>query len=293
MDKKKQNELIERAKTLTEALPYISRFCGKTIVVKYGGNAMNDPEVMKTIMQDVAALKIVGVNPVLVHGGGPDISSLLTRLGISSRFENGLRVTDAATMDAVQMALGKLNKNLAAALCLEGVKAIGLCGQDGGLISVEKYEDGKTDYGFVGKIVGINAELLTDLSQNGYIPVIATIGTDDAGKAYNVNADTAAGAIGGALGAEKLLYLTDIDGVRENENDPGSLIAEITVSTLRAMIADGRIHGGMVPKVLSCVDAIECGVKNVLILNGTVPHSILLELFTDSGVGTMVVPDRA
>lgn len=292
MNIKKQNELIERAKILTEALPYISRFRGKTIVIKYGGNAMNNPSVIKTIMQDVATLKIVGVNPILVHGGGPDINAMLKRLDIPSRFENGLRVTDEATMEVVQMALGKLNKNITAALCTMGVKAIGLCGQDDGLITVQKYADGSaTDYGYVGKIQNINTSVLETFIKEGYIPVIATVGVDNAGVAYNVNADTAAGAIGGALQAEKLLYLTDIDGVREDENDPASLISEISASSLQAMITDGRIRGGMVPKALSCIDAISCGVKNVLIVNGTIPHSILLELFTDTGVGTMVVSD--
>ncbi len=289
----KQTELIERAKIITEALPYISRYRGKTVVIKYGGNAMNDPSIIKTIMQDVATLKIVGVHPLLVHGGGPEINTLLKRLNISSRFENGLRITDAATMEVVQMALGKLNKNIAAALCTLGVNAVGVSGQDDGLIRVEKYTDGtSTDYGYVGKITDINCGIIRELSDKGYIPVIATVGADRDGRAYNVNADTAAGAIGGAVQAEKLLYLTDVDGVRENENDPASLIPEITVSGLRAMIADGRIRGGMVPKAQSCIQAIECGVNNVLILNGTIPHSILLELFTHSGVGTMVVPDK-
>lgn len=286
----KQKELIERAKIITEALPYISRYRGKTVVIKYGGNAMNDPTVIKTIMQDVATLKIVGVNPVLVHGGGPEISGLLKRLGIESRFENGLRVTDAAAMEVVQMALAKLNKNISATLCSLGVNAVGISGQDDGLIRVEKYsDDSGTDYGYVGKITTVNCSLVKELSQKGYIPVIATVGADSEGNAYNVNADTAAGAVGGALHAEKLLYLTDIDGIRENEHDPASLLPEINVETLKAMIADGKIRGGMVPKALSCIHAIEYGVQNVLITNGTVPHSILLELFTHSGVGTMIV----
>ena len=284
-----QDELIERAKIITEALPYISRYRGKTMVIKYGGNAMNNADIIRTIMQDIATLKIVGVHPVLVHGGGPDISALLKRLSIPSRFENGLRITDAPAMEAVQMALMKLNKNITAALGTLDVKAIGLCGQDNGLIEVEKFGDASgVDYGYVGKIVNINTEVLETLIKKDFIPVIATVGVDKAGKAYNVNADTAAGAIGGSLRAEKLLYLTDIDGIREDENDPKSLIAETTVAHLREMIADGRIHGGMAPKALSCIDAIERGMKNVLILNGTVPHSILLELFTDSGIGTMV-----
>ena len=236
----KQNELIERASIITEALPYISRYRGKTIVIKYGGNAMNNPDVIRTIMQDVATLKIVGVAPVLVHGGGPEINSMLSRLGIKSEFRNGLRVTDAATMEIVQMALSKLNKNIAAALGTLGVKAVGVSGMDDGLVRVEKYSDSSgADYGYVGKIKSVNTAVLDTLISNDYIPVIATIGSDECGKAYNVNADTAAGAIGGAMHAEKLLYLTDVDGVRENENDPSSLIPEITVNGLKEMIADG------------------------------------------------------
>ena len=213
MTTNQQNELIERAKIITEALPYISQYRGKTMVIKYGGNAMNDPSIIRTIMQDIATLKIVGVNPVLVHGGGPDINALLKRLDIPSRFENGLRITDAPAMDAVQMALTKLNKNLAAALGTLNVKAIGLCGQDNGLIEVEKFTDGSgTDYGYVGKIVNINTDVLDTLIKKDFIPVIATVGVDKEGKAYNVNADTAAGAIGGSLRAEKLLYLTSLSG---------------------------------------------------------------------------------
>lgn len=284
-----QNEWIERAKIITEALPYISRFRGKTVVIKYGGNAMNDKNVIHTVMQDIATLKIVGVRPVLVHGGGPDINALLARLQIPSRFCNGLRITDSATMEVVQMALTKLNKNIAAHLNTLNVKAIGLCGQDDGLLKVSKYaDDSGTDYGYVGKIEHVGTNVLQTLLQEDYIPVIASVGVDTAGNAYNVNADTAAGAVGGALHAEKLVYLTDIDGIRADEHDPASLIPEITATEVRAMIADGRIHGGMVPKALSCIEAIERGVRNVLIVNGTIPHSILLELFTDSGVGTMI-----
>ncbi len=287
---KKMQDYIERAKVITEALPHISRFSGKTVVIKYGGNAMNDEKIIRTILEDVATLKIVGVNPILVHGGGPEINSLLTKLDIPTKMVGGLRVTDGETMEAVQMALaGKVNKNIVGTLNTLGVKAIGLCGKDGNLIEVEKMPvtDG-VDYGFVGKITKINTRILELISRDEYIPVIATIGTDSNGFSYNVNADTAAGAIGGALKAEKLLYLTDIDGLRANENDENSLISEITCKKVNEMIADGSIKGGMIPKIKSCVHAVESGVKNVLIINGTVPHSILLELFTDSGIGTMV-----
>lgn len=281
---------IERANIIVEALPYISRYSSKTLVIKYGGNAMNDPEIIRTIMQDVATLKIVGVNPVLVHGGGPEINTMLKKLDIKSEFINGLRVTTAEAMEVVQMTLsGKVNKNIAAMLNTMGVKAIGLCGKDGNLIEAEKMPlKNGIDYGFVGNITKINTKVLQMLANDEYIPVIATIGCGSNGESYNINADTAAGAIGGAMHAEKLLFLTDIDGIRADENDPTSLIPEITCSQIKQMIADGKITGGMIPKVTSCIDAIESGVKTVLIINGTIKHSILLELFTDTGIGTMV-----
>ena len=283
------NEIIERANILVEALPYISAFTGKTIVIKYGGNAMNDPETVRTIMQDVAALKIVGVKPILVHGGGPEINGMLNRVHIEPQFSAGLRVTDEKTMEIVQMVLaGKINKNVVSLLNTLGVRAVGLCGKDANLIEVKKYvPESGADIGFVGEIVAVNDALLTALSDD-YIPVISSIGTDKNGNSYNVNADTAAGAIGGAVKAEKLIFLTDIDGIRKKENDPKSLISRITVNEIEKMIASGAIGGGMIPKVRSCIDAIAKGIKSVQIVNGTIPHSILLELFTDSGVGTMV-----
>ncbi|MCI9031404.1 MAG: acetylglutamate kinase [Clostridia bacterium] len=282
------NEMIERAKTLVEALPYISAFSGKTIVIKYGGNAMNDENTVRTIMQDVAALKIVGVKPILVHGGGPEINSMLSRVHIEPQFSGGLRVTDEKTMEIVQMVLaGKINKNVVSLLNTLGVKAVGLCGKDAGLIKVKKYSPNGTDIGYVGEIVSINEKLLEALTGD-YIPVISSIGADEAGVSYNVNADTAAGAIGGAVGAEKLIFLTDIDGIRSKENDPTTLISRISVGEIEDMIESGAIKGGMIPKVRGCIDAIRHGIKSVQIVNGTIPHSILLELFTDSGVGTMV-----
>ena len=282
------NEMIERAKTLVEALPYISAFSGKTIVIKYGGNAMNDEGTVRTIMQDVAALKVVGVKPILVHGGGPEINSMLSRVHIEPQFSGGLRVTDEKTMEIVQMVLaGKINKNVVSLLNTLGVKAVGLCGKDAGLIKVKKYCPGGADIGFVGEIVSINDKLLDALTAD-YIPVISSIGADEQGVGYNVNADTAAGAIGGAVGAEKLIFLTYIDGIRRKENDPSTLISHITTEEIEKMIASGAIKGGMIPKVRGCIDAIRHGIKSVQIVNGTIPHSILLELFTDSGVGTMV-----
>ncbi len=277
---------IERAKIICEALPYIHQYSGKTLVIKYGGNAMNDGAITTTILQDIAALKIVGVNPILVHGGGPEINKLLSRLGIKPQFKNGLRVTDEATMEVAQMILcGKINKNIVGELNSMGVKAIGLCGKDSQLIKAEKFND---DLGYVGKITEINSKLLEILAEDEFIPVIASIATDDNGNTYNVNADTAAAAIGAATHAEKLLFLSDIDGIMQNKNDKESLIERITVPELRRMIDDGSISGGMVPKAQSCIDAIERGINSVFVLNGTLPHSILLELFTDSGVGTMI-----
>lgn len=284
-----REETINRANLLVEALPYISRYSGKTVVIKYGGNAMNSPEILKTIMQDVAALKIVGVNPVLVHGGGPEINAMLDKLSIKSEFINGMRVTTKEAMEVVQMVLGgKVNKNIVSTLNTLGVKAVGLCGKDGNLIEVEKKKasDG-VDYGYVGDIKKINTEILTSLNKD-YIPVIATIGVDKNGESYNINADVAAGAIGGALNAERLMFLTDIDGIRADEKDPLSLIPRITVPQIKKMIETKAISGGMIPKVNSCIDALNQGIKNVLVINGTIPHSILLELFTDSGIGTWV-----
>ena len=277
---------IERANIICEALPYIHQYSGKTLVIKYGGNAMNDEAITTTILQDVAALKIVGVNPILVHGGGPEINRLLDKVGIQSQFVGGMRVTDEATMEIAQMVLcGKINKNIAGELNFMGVKAIGLCGKDSQLIKAEKLDE---KLGYVGKITEINAELLELLARDEFIPVIASIATDDHGNSYNVNADVAAAAIGAAMHAEKLLFLSDIDGIMANKDNRQTLIDRISISELRAMIERGDITGGMVPKANSCIDAIERGIGSVFVLNGTLPHSILLELFTDSGVGTMI-----
>lgn len=277
---------IERANIICEALPYIHQYSGKTLVIKYGGNAMNDEAITTTILQDVAALKIVGVNPILVHGGGPEINRLLDKVGIQSQFVGGMRVTDEATMEIAQMVLcGKINKNIAGELNSMGVKAIGLCGKDSQLIKAEKLDE---KLGYVGKITEINAELLELLARDEFIPVIASIATDDHGNSYNVNADVAAAAIGAAMHAEKLLFLSDIDGIMANKDNRQTLIDRISISDLRAMIERGDITGGMVPKANSCIDAIKRGIGSVFVLNGTLPHSILLELFTDSGVGTMI-----
>ena len=281
---------INKANILIEALPYIQRLWGKTIVIKYGGNAMKNEDLTRKILEDVTLLKYVGINPILVHGGGPEINAMLGRVGVQSSFHNGLRITDDATMEIVQMVLaGKLNKNIAASIGQLGGKAIGLCGKDADLIRVKKkppLPDG-VDLGHVGDIVSVNTKLLNALCQDEYIPVISSIGTDENGQSYNINADTAAAAVATALKAEKLIFLTDIDGVRADPEDPTSLYPILTVERAHALIDEGVITGGMIPKVNSCVDAIEKGVRRVHILNGTIPHPIILEIFTDRGIGTM------
>lgn len=283
-------QFINKANILIEALPYIQKLWGKTIVIKYGGNAMVDPSLTRKILEDVTLLKYVGLNPILVHGGGPEINAMLKRVDVKSEFHNGLRITDDATMEIVQMVLaGKLNKNIAAEIGTLGGKAIGLCGKDAGLIVVKKkppLPDG-VDLGHVGDIVKVNTKLLNTLCTDEYIPVISSVGVDENGDSYNINADTAAAAIATALKAEKLIYLTDIDGVRRVADDPTTLIPVMTAEQAHAYIADGTITGGMIPKVTACVDAIEKGVRRVHIINGTIPHPIILEIFTDRGIGTM------
>ncbi len=286
--------LIHNANILLEALPYIQVLSGKTVVVKYGGNAMLEDHVTKTILQDITLLKYVGVNPIVVHGGGPEINALLTRLDIPTRFHNGYRVTDARTMEAVQMVLtGKINKDIVASLNAMGGRAIGLCGIDAGLIRCTKAPpmDGE-DLGFVGRVESINTNLTSLLTTDEFIPVIAPIGVDDQGNSYNINADTVAGEIAAAVKAEKLIFLTDIDGIRRDRSDPASLIPVITVSEIHEAIKNGIIEGGMIPKVRGCLQAIEQGVNRTHILNGTIPHPIVLEIFTDKGIGTMVTRDE-
>jgi len=281
---------INKANILIEALPYIQRLWGKTVVIKYGGNAMKSDDLTLKILEDVTLLKYVGINPILVHGGGPEINAMLKRVGVESSFHNGLRITDDATMEIVQMVLaGKLNKNIAAEIGRLGGKAIGLCGKDAELIKVKKkppLADG-VDLGHVGDIVSINTKLLKTLCEDDYIPVISSVGTDEMGQSYNINADTAAAAVATALKAEKLIYLTDIDGVRADAEDPSSLLPVLTTDHALDLIANGTISGGMIPKVTACIDAIEKGVRRVHILNGTIPHPIILEIFTDRGIGTM------
>lgn len=282
--------MIEKANMLTEALAYINCLSGKTVVIKYGGHAMNDDFVTKTILEDIVTLKIVGVNPILVHGGGPSINTMLTKLNIESKFNNGLRVTDEATMEVVQMVLcGKINKDITSKLNVMGVKAIGLSGKDAKLIEVVKAEPKNgVDLGFVGDVTKINVKLLEMLANDEFIPVIASVGTDSEGKSYNINADTVAGEVAAALKAEKLMFLTDIDGVRQDPNNPDSVYSELTITQVEQLIKDGIITGGMIPKVMGCIKGIEKGINRTHIINGTVPHPILLEIFTDKGIGTMI-----
>lgn len=284
------DELVSKANILVEALPYIQRLAGKTIVIKYGGNAMLSANLTSKIMQDIVLLKYIGLNPILVHGGGPDIDQTLKAFDIQAKFHNGLRITDSNTMTVVQMVLsGKINKDLVSQLNDMGGKSIGLCGKDANLITVKKKDVvDDVDLGYVGDITGINKKLLDLLASDEYIPVIAPIGSGPNGESYNINADTAAAAIAAAMGAEKLIYLTDIDGVRTDPKNPDTLIHDINRCEIEKMIQDGTIAGGMIPKVMSCLIALDGGAKTVTILNGTIPHPLLLEIFTNQGIGTMV-----
>lgn len=274
-----------RAEILTQAVPYIKEYTGKYVVAKYGGNAMTDPELKKSVMQDILLLQLVGVKVILVHGGGPEISAMLKKLSIESHFENGLRVTDDATMEVVQMVLaGKVNKSLAADLSALGGKAVGLCGIDGGLIKVHQ-KDAKL--GNVGEIDEINTKILDDLLDGGFIPVISSIGIDNEGNPYNINADTAAAKIAAALHAESMVVMSNINGVLKNKDDESSLIKQISLSEAEELKSSGVIAGGMIPKVDCCTNAVKEGVEKVFIINGEIPHAILIELLTDEGLGTM------
>jgi acetylglutamate kinase len=276
----------ERAEVLTQALPYIKRYVGKTVVVKYGGNAMVNPDLKQQVMDDVVLLWLIGVKVVLVHGGGPEISSMMDRLGKKPEFVDGLRVTDKETVDIVQMVLaGKVNKTLVTMLEKRGGKAIGLCGMDGNLIEAKMKNE---KLGFVGDVTKINIAPVWDILEKGYIPVISTLGCDAEGNAYNINADTAAAHIAGALGSERFILMTDIAGILRDKDDPSTLIPEISIPEARKLKEEGIISSGMIPKVQCCVTAIEAGVKNVVIMDGRVPHSILMELLTNEGAGTLV-----
>jgi len=276
-----------RASVLVEALPYIQRFHGSVVVVKFGGNAMTDPDLSRTFAQDIVLLRSVGLKPVVVHGGGPQIGSLLERLGKTSEFRDGLRVTDAETLDVARMVLvGKVGRDIVGAINVHGAQAVGLSGEDGGLITAAPRD---AELGFVGDVVSVQPGIIEKLLAEEMIPVVSTIGSDASGQAYNINADTVAGALAGALGAEKVIYLTDVPGLLTDIDDPASIVARSNVSELEAMIDDGTISGGMIPKVRACIEAVESGAKSAHMLDGRIPHVLLLELFTDAGIGTMVV----
>ena len=276
----------QRAQVLTQALPYIRQYNGKIVVVKYGGNAMVSEELREQVMEDIVLLWLVGVRVVLVHGGGPEISEMMNRLGKKPEFVDGLRVTDQETVDIVQMVLaGKVNKTLVKLLEVKGGKAMGISGMDGGLIEAKMK---RAELGYVGSITGVNIEPVMDLLEKGYIPVISTLGCDREGNTYNINGDTAAAYIAGALGAERLIMMTDIAGVLRNKNDPSTLIPELTIGEAIKLFEQNVIAGGMIPKVECCIDAIHRGVERVIIMDGRVPHSILMEILTDEGAGTMV-----
>ena len=277
----------ERAEVLVQALPYIQKYRGKTVVVKYGGNAMTSESLKQQVMEDLVLLRLVGVKVVLVHGGGPEINELMDRLGKKPEFIDGLRVTDTETVDIVQMVLaGKINKSLVGLLGAKGGRAVGLSGIDDRLITA-RCKDAKL--GFVGEVTKINTVPVTDLMEKGYIPVISTVGCGEDGTVYNINGDTAAACIAGALGAERLILMTDIAGILRDPKDPSTLIPAITVEEAATLFADGVISGGMIPKVECCVRAISEGVRKAIIMDGRVPHSILMELLTDEGAGTMVI----
>jgi acetylglutamate kinase len=278
-----------KAEVLVEALPYIRRFAGAIVVVKYGGNALagsSQEQALALFAQDLAIMRSVGMRPVVVHGGGPQISHLMARLGKETEFRDGLRVTDAETVDIARMVLiGQVNPQIVAAINVHGPLAVGVSGEDASLIRARPRDEA---LGFVGDVETINPMILQGLLDEGFIPVVATIGTDAAGQAYNINADTVAGAIAEALDAEKLVYLTDIEGLRRVVDDPDSLIRQTTVAEMEALVADGTIAGGMIPKVQSCITAVRGGVRRAHILDGRVPHVLLLEVFTDAGIGTMM-----
>ena len=280
----------QRAEVLTQALPYIKRYNGKIVVVKYGGNAMINEKLKQQVMEDIVLLWLIGVKIVLVHGGGPEISDLMTRLGKKAEFVDGLRVTDKETVDIVQMVLaGKVNKTLVNLLEMKGGRAMGISGMDGRLIEAEIKDE---RLGYVGKITNVNINPINDLLEKGYIPVVSTVGCDRQGNSFNINGDTAAAFIAGALKAERLIMMTDIAGILQDRDDPSTLIPDVTIDEAEELKAEGVVSGGMVPKVDCCVQALKKGVENVVIMDGRVPHSILMEILTDEGAGTMVMGER-
>lgn len=277
-----------RVQVLSEALPYIQQFAGRTVVIKYGGAAMKDSQLKDKVVRDVVFLSCVGLRPVVVHGGGPEINTWLEKLNIEPQFKDGLRVTDAATMDVVEMVLvGRVNKELVALINAAGGQAVGLCGKDGSLI--EARPQGKEGIGFVGEVASVNPSVIESLVASGYVPVVSSVAADEHGQAYNVNADTVAGEIAAALGAEKLILLTDTAGILKDYHDPSTLIYSLNIQEARQLIDDGIVAGGMIPKVNCCVRSLAQGVGAAHILDGRIPHALLLEIFTDSGIGSMIV----
>ena len=289
--RKDDEKYLEKAAVLVEALPYIQKFNRKVIVVKYGGSAMVDEQLKKSVISDVTLLKLVGFKPIIVHGGGKEISKWVGKVGKEAQFINGLRVTDEETMEIAEMVLGRVNKSLVSMVEELGVKAVGISGKDGGLLKVKKkYADGK-DIGYVGEITDVDPKILYDLMEKDFLPIICPVGLDDEFNTYNINADDAACAIARAVGANKLAFLTDIEGLYRDFEDKSSLISEITVKEAKELIAGGTIGGGMLPKLSNCIDAIEAGVSRVHIIDGRIPHSILMEIFSARGVGTALLGD--
>ena len=287
------NEELAKAQVLVEALPYIQKFNRKIIVVKYGGSAMVDEELKRKVIQDVVLLKLVGFKPIIVHGGGKEISKWVTKSGMEPRFVNGLRVTDEPTMEIAEMVLNKVNKSLVSLIEELGVTACGISGKDGGVLKVVKKFSGGEDIGYVGEITDVDTTLVTSLLKDDFLPVICPIGYDDEFHSYNINADDAACAIARAVSAEKLAFLTDIEGVYKDYNDKNTLISELSVSEARELLNGGTIGGGMLPKLNNCIDAIEHGVSRVHILDGRIPHCLLLEIFTNKGIGTAILGDNS
>ena len=291
MDQKLE-KYLSKAEVLIEALPYIQRFNRKVIVVKYGGSAMVDEELKRRVIQDVTLLKLVGFKPIIVHGGGKEISSMVSRLGMEPKFVNGLRVTDEPTMEIAEMVLGKVNKSLVQLVESLGVRAIGISGKDGALLKVNKKYSNGEDIGFVGDVKEVNAQILWDLLEKDFLPIVCPIGMDDDYNTYNINADDAACAIAQAMQAEKLAFLTDIEGVYKDPKDPETLIPVLPVSEAEQLMSEGYIGGGMLPKIQNCIDAVNSGVSKVHILDGRIPHCLLLEIFTNKGIGTAILKDE-
>lgn len=283
---------LDKAEVLIEALPYIQRFSKKIIVVKYGGSAMIDEELKQDVIEDVVLLKLIGFKPIIVHGGGKEISRWVDKVGMDTKFVNGLRVTDADTMELAEMVLARVNKELVAKIQTLGIKAAGISGKDGGLLTVEKKLSGNEDIGFVGDVTEVDTKILEDLLEKDFLPVVFPVGMDKNGVTYNINADEAASSIATALKAEKLAYLSDVEGVRLDPEDPESVISELYTNEARDLIEQGVISGGMLPKIENCIDAINKGVSRVHIMDGRIPHGLLLEIFTNKGIGTAIIKEN-